>query len=239
VTTYEGFSGQKSFTKVMARYGHETLTIDASFEFRPDICKNILTMEASEFPFQVDMAWFSPPCEGFSVAAIGRNWNHDHTPKTDSARMGIALLTKALDLILETDPTWWFIENPRGKMRRMPLMYDPEIGHHPENHPVMRDNLVRRHTVTYCQYGDTRMKPTDIWTNAYWWTPRPICKNGDKCHEAAPRGSKTGTQGLKGAMARGVIPPALFEEILEQKKVDDIARRDIVSSDPEILRRAA
>lgn len=22
-----------------------------------------------------------------------------------------------------------------------------------------------RYTVTYCQYGDNRMKPTDIWTN--------------------------------------------------------------------------
>ncbi len=75
---------------------------------------------------------------------------------------------------------------------------------------------MRRVTVSYCQYGDDRMKPTDIWTNADWWTPRPICKNGDKCHEAAPRGSRTGTQGLKGHMARGVIPPALFEEILQQ-----------------------
>ena len=73
-----------------------------------------------------------------------------------------------------------------------------------------------RHTVTYCQYGDERMKPTDIWTNAEWWKPRPMCKNGMPCHVAAPRGSKTGTQGLKGSVHRGVIPPALFEEIFSQ-----------------------
>ena len=71
-----------------------------------------------------------------------------------------------------------------------------------------------RHTITYCQYGDTRMKPTDIWTNLEW-TPKPMCKNGDLCHQSAPRGSKTGTQGIKGARDRGVIPPQLFEELLE------------------------
>jgi hypothetical protein len=47
------------------------------------------------------------------------------------------------------------------------------------------------------------------------------CKNFRKnkpkhCHhEAAPRGSKTGTQGLKGNMERSVIPPKLFEHILK------------------------
>lgn len=60
------------------------------------------------------------------------------------------------------------------------------------------------------------MKPTDIWTNATWWTPRPVCKNGMPCHIAAPRGSKTGTQGVKGYKDRSRIPEALFEEIFSQ-----------------------
>ena len=81
-----------------------------------------------------------------------------------------------------------------------------------------------RHTVTYCQYGDTRMKPTDIWTNATWWKPRSICKNGMPCHESAPRGSKTGTQGIDGAKDRGVIPPQLFEEILQQYETARITK---------------
>jgi len=76
------------------------------------------------------------------------------------------------------------------------------------------ENLLRR-TVTYCQYGDTRMKPTDIWTNHKQWTPKPICKNGDSCHVSAPRGSRTGTQGLKGNMERSVVPRNLCIEILE------------------------
>lgn len=72
-----------------------------------------------------------------------------------------------------------------------------------------------RYTVTYCQYGDTRMKPTDIWTNH----PNPQfklpCKNGDDCHEKAPRGSHTGTQGLKNSKERAVIPKELCDHIAD------------------------
>ena len=60
------------------------------------------------------------------------------------------------------------------------------------------------------------MKPTDIWTNAEWWKPRPVCKNGMPCHVSAPRGSKTGTQGLGGAKDRGRIPLGLFVELFKQ-----------------------
>lgn len=60
------------------------------------------------------------------------------------------------------------------------------------------------------------MKPTDIWTNAPWFIPRPMCKNGASCHVAAPRGSSTGTQGVKGYKDRSRIPAELFEDIFKQ-----------------------
>ena len=72
-----------------------------------------------------------------------------------------------------------------------------------------------RYTVTYCQYGDKRMKPTDIWTNHPNPNFLPMCKNGDKCHESAPRGSRTGTQGLQNSAERAIIPEALCEHIVE------------------------
>lgn len=76
----------------------------------------------------------------------------------------------------------------------------------------MRD--LPRYTVTYCQYGDSRMKPTDIFTNYPNPMFKPMCKNGDPCHERAPRGSKTGTQGLKNARERSRIPEELCEHIV-------------------------
>lgn len=59
------------------------------------------------------------------------------------------------------------------------------------------------------------MKPTDIWTNDLEWRPRPMCKNGDTCHVAAPRGSKTGTQGRAGSYERSKVPIALGTEIIK------------------------
>ena len=74
-----------------------------------------------------------------------------------------------------------------------------------------------RHTIWYCQYGDDRAKPTDIWTNSTKWVPKPVCHNGNKdCHhQPAPRGSKTGTQGKKGHYERSRIPQQLCEEVLK------------------------
>jgi hypothetical protein len=167
---------------------------------KPDLVRNILALDPRDIPFRPEVIWASPPCTHFSVASIGRNWTKvgkERIPKTAGAEEAIAIVKKTLTLIGELRPRYWFIENPRGMLRSLPLM-EPYI----------------RRTVTYCQYGDTRMKPTDIWTNCLEWRPKPPCRNGDPCHDRAPRGTPRGTQALKGAKERGVIPPLLMEEVL-------------------------
>ncbi len=196
--TIELFAGTRSFSIVAQSLGHDTFTTDYEEIDGQDLVADIRTLHASDFPYRPDVLWASPPCEGFSVAAIGKNWHHDNTPKTDSARRSVDLVEHTLRIIEELKPKYFFIENPRGKLRKLPLLQH-----------------LARWTVSYCQYGDTRMKPTDIWTNTYWWTPRPMCKNGDTCHVSAPRGSKTGTQGIHGYKDRSRIPSELFREIFD------------------------
>lgn len=75
-------------------------------------------------------------------------------------------------------------------------------------------NHLNRFTVTYCQYGDRRMKPTDIWTNVSDPMFKPMCKNGDSCHVSAPRGSSTGTQGMK-LIDKSRIPDELCDHIVK------------------------
>lgn len=196
----ELFAGSRSIGKVADKLGFQTLSTDIEPFDGIDYVTDILNFDYQKIPFVPDVIWASPPCTGFSVASIGKHWNHDHTPKTDTARLGIQLVKKTLAIIehyKQLNPNLiWFVENPRGKLRKL--------------------NLVGgvRHTVTYCQYGDERMKPTDIWTNS-GWQPRPMCKNGDTCHISAPRGSKTGTQGRAGAFERSKIPEELCREIME------------------------
>ncbi len=183
----ELFCGTKSVGREFEKVGFEVVSLDYDPQFNASITADILSLPDDYFS-GFDVVWASPPCDAFSVMVIGKNWNHDHTPKNDAARLGLQILEKTVRIIQSVNPPMWWMENPRGKMRKMPIVQD-----------------FRRVTVSYCQYGDTRMKPTDIWTNTVW-EPRPMCSNGDQCHEAAPRGSRTGTQGIKGAKARAVIP---------------------------------
>lgn len=195
----ELFAGTKSFSGVAELLGMKTFTSDFDDSFNTNYCVDILNFDTSKLPFRPDVIWASPPCESFSVASIGKHWNIDNTPKTAKAEQGVRLVKHTIQLIQELQPKYWIIENPRGKLRKLPFMQD-----------------FYRYTVTYCQYGDTRMKPTDLWTNIPDLHLRPICKNGMPCHTSAPRGSKTGTQGIKTYKDRSKIPPELCQQILNQ-----------------------
>ena len=195
----ELFAGSRSIGKAAEALGLDVWSTDLHPFDGVDLAEDILKLSADDIPHAGEdtILWASPPCTGFSVASIGRHWVEPGVPKTDTARLGMELVQHTLKLIEDINPRYWFIENPRGMLRKLPIM----------------DGLTR-HTVTYCQYGDERMKPTDIWTNCEGWTPRPACKNGMPCHVAAPRGSSTGTQGRKGNYERSKIPHDLCMEVL-------------------------
>jgi len=191
----ELFAGSRSIGKVCDELGIYTYSTDL-YEFEGiDEAVDILTLDYKALGFIPDIIWASPPCTSFSVASIGHHWGGGkgaYIPKTEGALIGLAIMRKTIEIDMI-----YYIENPRGLMRKMPEM-----------------EKLPRHTVTYCQYGDTRMKPTDIWSNNPIWKPRAVCKNGAPCHTAAPRGSRTGTQGLKGAYERSMIPDELCREVV-------------------------
>jgi hypothetical protein len=194
------FSGSRSFSRQAQLMGMETFTSDINAFEGIDYVTDILEFDVSKLPWKPDIIWASPPCTCFSVASMGKHWGQPYgTPKTQAAITAIQIAKKTADIIKLLDPGFYFIENPRGMLRTLPVF---------SHIPFLQ-------TVTYCQYGDSRMKPTDIWTNSIRWMPRKACKNGDPCHTAAPRGSRTGTQGLKNAYDRSKVPDALCIEILQ------------------------
>lgn len=187
--------------------GHKVYSVEWNKDFKNiDLYQDISTLTAEQILKDFgrpDVIWASPDCTTFSIAAISHHRRKNSEtgnldPISDYAKFCDKVDQHVLELIRELKPKYWFIENPRGGLRKMTWM---------QNLP--------RYTVTYCQYGDSRMKPTDLWTNHPNPKFKPMCHNGDKCHTPAPRGAKTGTQGLKGSIERSRIPDELCEHIVD------------------------
>jgi len=208
----ELFAGTRSVSKAFEKLGDETYDIEwdrrhPDIDWYADISK--VTADDIVRRFGVpDVVWASPPCQSYSVICIGRYRKKGVDgicyPISDFAKESDRLVDHTMDLIEELQmmnpDLIWFIENPRGGLR--------------VSEPVIKRGYNKyRHTVTYCQYGDTRMKPTDIWTNLSNPLFKPPCRNGDPCHERSPRGSKNGTKKLKNAIERSRIPEQLCDHI--------------------------
>lgn len=206
----ELFAGSRSIGKEAEQQGYEVFSIDINNFKDIDLVIDILELKKEMIPFTPNVIWASPPCTYFSVASIGVHWFEDHKPKTKEALLGMEILNKTLSIFKWYPNAIYFMENPRGKMRK-------------------KVSGIDRTTITYCSYATDEtevvtMKPTDIWSNHIYdmfnpngWVPRPMCFNGNKkCnHEEAPRGSITGVQGLKGNYERSKIPNELCKEIIK------------------------
>lgn len=218
VKILELFAGSRSIGNEGDRLGMEVFSVDWEPYEDIDLSMDVEDMKLSDVPFVPDGVWASPDCVTYTIAAISTHRNGTE-PKSDYAKKCDRVNQHFISLIkqwLEINPKMvFFIENPRGMLRHMPFMKE-----------------FTRHTVWYCQYGDDRAKPTDIWTNSTTWVPRPMCHNYkydkegnviDKhCHhESARRGAKTGTQGKKGSYNRSKIPTQLCNEILLTIKDND------------------
>lgn len=186
----ELFAGTRSIGKAFENRGHQVFSVewDKNFE-NIDLYADILTVTTDEILNRFgrpDVIWASPDCSTFSIAAISHHRRKNPVtgnldPVSDYAKFCDMVDQHVLQLIKDLNPRFWFIENPRGGMRKMSWM---------QGFP--------RYTVTYCQYGDTRMKPTDIWTNHPEPQFKPMCKNGDPCHERAPRSATIRAMKAKG-----------------------------------------
>lgn len=202
------FCGTKSMAKAFERAGWETYTVDWDEQFEPTLCCDVNTLTVEKIIELCggvpDFVHMSPDCTSYSVAAIShhRKKNEDTgelEAVTDYAKFCDKTNAYIINLIVnQLKPKFYTIENPRGAMRKMSFVKDLPM-----------------YTVTYCKYGDSRQKPTDIWTNIPNPNFIPPCKPGSSCHEKAPRGSRTGTQGINGAKDRSRIPDALCDYIVK------------------------
>jgi hypothetical protein len=140
-------------------------TVDIEAEFDPDIRADVFDLRPSDFEREFDVVLAGVPCTVFTPArnmTTGGDdaWDGD-TPATDESRDLVALAYHTLGLIHGLAPTYWFLENPVGRLRTI-------IGR-----PTG--------TVTQCRYGRDSQKPTDLWGEHPPMTYRR-CSRGDDCH---------------------------------------------------------
>ena len=207
----ELFAGSRSIGNAAESLGHEVFSVDWEKYEGINLAIDIENLKINDVPFVPNMVWASPDCTTYTIAAISKHRNgvepkSEYAKKCDNVNQHFISLIN--EWLLINPEMVFFIENPRGMLRHMPFMKN-----------------FKRHTVWYCQYGDDRAKPTDIWTNSKTWKPKKECHNYkydkdgniiDKhCHhESARRGAKTGTQGKKGAYNRSKIPYELCISIV-------------------------
>lgn len=179
-------------------------SIDWDDRFCPPCLKRDVYSVSLDEMLEYDVIWASPDCTTYSVASGGLHrykdpYTKELKPKTDYAKYcdeNNEIFINHLKTYAKKCNGLFWVENPRGGMRSMPWM-----------------SGIDRYTVTYCQYGDFRMKPTDIWTNCKeTWFKQP-CKNGDPCHVSSPRGSYHGTCSLS-RVDRSRIPSLLCDAIV-------------------------
>lgn len=168
------FSGLGGFSAAFAASDEwEVYTVELNPEFDPDLCADVLELrpddllelvgvDRTEIDLLVILA--SPPCTYFSTAGNHDAWDFEtRTAVTEEARNAVALVYHTLGLIHALDSSYWFLENPQGRLRW--FLGEPTG------------------QVTYCQYGRPYMKRTDLWGEHPPMTYRR-CTRGSRCHLA-------------------------------------------------------
>ena len=192
---FAGLGGFSSAFAASERWRVTTVDIDGRFD--PDIQADVFELRPSTFMGATyDVVLASPPCTALSVA--GNHTNHfiDGQPNTDTARNHVALAHHTLGLIEGLAPDHWFIENPRGRLRRY-------LG-------------APAGTVDLCQYGYDWQKPTDLWGAHPPMTYRR-CSPGASCHAAGPSGfdGEGETAHVRDPAERARLPDELSECICD------------------------
>ena len=213
----ELFAGTRSIGRAFEKRGHDVFSVEWDKKHpNIDLYCDIGKLEAGEILEKFgrpDVCWLSPDCSSYSVMAISHHRNGIE-PKTEYAKFCDAVNSHCMDLLRELKPRYYFIENPAGMLQHMPFLKR-----------FLSETNGRKHLLTYCKYEGPwrdedgkfhlpRQKRTHIFTNHPNPDFIPACKNGDKCHEAAPRGSKTGVQGQKNSVERSRIPDRLCDHIV-------------------------
>ena len=203
----ELFSGTHSVGNVARELGWKVVSVDIAGRatIHADVLK--LNYKTLETP---DMIWASPPCTTYSIAATWYKHRDPQTatPFTEQAKHADQILRRTMQIIRyfnKLNPALCFcVENPRGYMRRSPIMRD-----------------IHRVTTLYSNYGFPIAKPTDFFCNFDLKLHPPRIDSPSGITVGRGKGWREKLRNATGhsrsqAELLGVIPPSLVKTILLQ-----------------------
>jgi hypothetical protein len=190
------FCGTKSLKPFIESNNWEYIGLDIEAKHEPEILIDFLDWDYKTV--SPDIIWASPDCAVYSMASGSKSFNKDKEPVSEKAKLHLKILDKlkeCLNYHIKNNPNLiYFVENPTARL-------------------VWFMNEYPRYDISYCKYGLDRMKPTTIWTNKIGFIPKKC--NKKNCHHIkAPRGSRTGTQGIP-KFERYKVPDKLIEDLLD------------------------
>jgi site-specific DNA-cytosine methylase len=152
------FCGSGSFGKVARSLGYEVISIDN--RRRVGTCEPTLKLDIQKLPgtffksMPVKVMWIGLPCDIWSNASGGFHLDHAFNPKTAKAKNHLDLFHKTISIIKESNPDYWFIENPRGRLHKYPDLTE-----------FVKKYSAHIYQITLSSYGFPSKKPTIIITN--------------------------------------------------------------------------
>lgn len=150
ITILDLFSGMKSWSNPFKENKENNIiTVDINPIFEPTYITNILNWDYKNTlkNYTIDIIFSSPPCN-FYFTNIKQLTGISIFTEKDFI-LSKKLVDKTIEIIEYFNPSFYIIENPKGKMRYIyPFIFHKEYK-----------------TLSYCMYGASYKKPTDIWTN--------------------------------------------------------------------------
>jgi hypothetical protein len=200
----ELFCGSGGFTKISRSFKIECLSVDIRRRkntCEPSLKMDLLKVRSSFFkemnPF---IMWVGLPCDIWSNASGGFHLNKYFEPKTEKAQIHLNLFNKTIQIIKDSKPKYWFIENPRGKLKNYPDLIE-----------FLKNNSGHCFECTLSSYGFETTKPTNIFTNYADLKLKELDSFG--------RGAKNKVPGTFDNMTktqRQKTPELLYKNIIEQ-----------------------
>ena len=126
----ECFAGSRSIGKIAEQFGFNVFSIDKHPFENIDLVADMEFITIKDIPFLPDIIWASPPCTTYSIAAISHH-RKGYFPISDSAKKSDRLLSNTAklinDILLINPDMKFFIENPVGMMRKMPIKTENKL----------------------------------------------------------------------------------------------------------------